>query len=106
MQRVLRKTYNGEQLTLVECFKYLGLELNRLNDMKRVIEELCKQAKRAQTVIDLRLIRHKTVSFQQYSYFYLKIAFESMYPLSFHAIEQTLYGFISKCKFDQNCSNF
>ena len=62
MQRVLRKTYNGEQLILVERFKYLGLELHRLNDMKRVIEELCKQAKRAQTVIDLR------VSFQDFKY--------------------------------------
>ena len=34
-------------------------------------------------------------------YFYLKITFESLHPISSHAIAQTLNGFISKCKFDK-----
>ena len=59
----MRKSYKFylrfRTLTRVDSFKYHGLELHRLSGMKSVVEQLCKQAKRAKTVFDLDTLRHK-----------------------------------------------
>ena len=56
--------YDDKQLECVENFKYLGIEFNRLNNTNCAVEQLCKQAKRSKTVIDLHKLRHKSLSLQ------------------------------------------
>ena len=56
--------YDDKQLECVENFKYLGIELNRLNNTNCALEQLCKQAKRSKTVIDLHKLRHKSLLLQ------------------------------------------
>ena len=46
--------YDDKQLECVENFKHLSIEFNRLNNTNRAVEQLCKQAKRLKTVIDLQ----------------------------------------------------
>ena len=42
-------------------FKYLGVTFNKSNSFTDGIEELCQHAQRAQTVLDLHFLKHKTV---------------------------------------------
>ena len=56
--------YDSEPLECVDTFKYLGIEFNNLNNTGRAVEQLCKKAEKARTVIDLHRLRHKTLSFQ------------------------------------------
>ena len=53
-----------EQLECVDDYKYLGIGFNNLNNTGRAVEQLCRKAAKARTVIDLDRLRHKTLSFQ------------------------------------------
>ena len=54
--------YGDKQLECVENFKYLGIEFNQLNNTNCAVEQLCKQAKRSKTIIDLHKLKHKSLS--------------------------------------------
>ena len=57
--------YDSEPLECVDSFKYLGIDFNNLNNTAcRAVEQLCRKAEKARTVIDLHRLRHKTLSFQ------------------------------------------
>ena len=56
--------YDSEPLECVDSFKYLGIDFNNLNNTGRAVEQLCRKAEKARTVIDLHRLRHKTLSFQ------------------------------------------
>ena len=51
-------------LKCVDSFKYFGIDFNNLNNTGRAVEQLCREAEKARTVIDLHRLRHKTLSFQ------------------------------------------
>ena len=53
--------YDGTKLEWVNNFKYLGVTFNKSNSFTDGIEELCQHAQRAQTVLDLHFLKHKTV---------------------------------------------
>ena len=54
-------TYNDEPLEYVQSFKYLGLNFNS----KCSFTELCSQARKAQTVLDLHVMKHPTMSVER-----------------------------------------
>ena len=55
--------YDGTKLEWVNNFKYmyLGVTFNKSNSFTDGIEELCQHAQRAQTMLDLHFLKHKTV---------------------------------------------
>ncbi len=54
--------YDTTSLNWVTQFKYLGVSFSNRNSFKGGLETLCQQAYRAQTVVDLHILKHKTVS--------------------------------------------
>ena len=54
--------YNEQTLERVEEFKYLGVTFSSQNKFQHGLEILCQKASRAQTVVDLHLLKHKTLS--------------------------------------------
>ena len=55
-------TYNDELLEYVQSFKYLGLNFNSKGSFTESLDKLCSQAKKAQTVLDLHVVKHPTMS--------------------------------------------
>ena len=55
-------TYNDEPLEYVQSFKYLGLNFNSKCSFVESLDKLCSQARKAQTVLDLHVMRHPTMS--------------------------------------------
>ena len=56
--------FNDHILEWVDSFKYLGVTFTRTCSFIRTQEMLCEQARRAQTVLDLHILRHPTLSVQ------------------------------------------
>ena len=54
--------YNEQTLERVEEFKYLDVTFSSQNKFQHGLEILCQKAYRAQTVVDLHLLKHKTLS--------------------------------------------
>ena len=54
--------YNQEIIEWVSEFKYLGVTFSSQNTFTGGLEKLCQQAQRAQTVVDLHVLKHKTIS--------------------------------------------
>ena len=52
--------YNEEEIEWVNEFKYLGVTFSGQNTFTGGLEMLCQQAQRAQTVVDLHVLKHKT----------------------------------------------
>ena len=55
-------TYNDEPLEYVQSFKYLGLNFNSKCSFTESLDKLCSQARKAQTVLDLHVMKHSTMS--------------------------------------------
>ena len=53
--------YNEEATEWVNEFKYLGVTFSRRNTFTGGLE-MCQQAQRAQTIVDLHVLKHKTLS--------------------------------------------
>ena len=62
-------TYNDEPLEYVQSFKYLGLNFNSKCSFVHVesLDKLCSQARKAQTVLDLHVMKHPTMSVERRS---------------------------------------
>ena len=58
-------TYNDEPLEYMQSFKYLGLNFNNKCSFSESLDKLCSQARKAQTVLDLHIMRHPTMSVEQ-----------------------------------------
>ena len=58
-------TYNDEPLEYVQSFKYLGLNFNSKCSFVESLDKLCSQARKAQTVLDLHVMRHPTMSVER-----------------------------------------
>ena len=56
--------YEENQLESVTEFKYLGITFSHRNTMADGLEVLCQQAQRAQSAVDLHVLKHKTVSIE------------------------------------------
>ena len=56
--------YNQEPLDWVEDFKYLGVHIARNGKLTNGLKNVCQQARRAQTTLDLHIIKHPSVSIQ------------------------------------------
>ena len=54
--------YNLQPLQWVDSFKYLGVTLSATNNFTRGMKAICQQASKSQTVIDLHVLKHPTVS--------------------------------------------
>ena len=54
--------YGTSSLEWVVEFKYLGIIIAQNNNFGRALDHLCQQSKRAQTVLDLHIHRHPTLS--------------------------------------------
>ena len=54
--------YNQEIIEWVSEFKYLGVTFSSQNTFTGGLEKLCQQAQRVQTVVDLHVLKHKTIS--------------------------------------------
>ena len=55
-------TYNDEPLKYVQSFKYLRLNFNSKCSFVEPLDILCSQARKAQTVLDLHVMKHPTMS--------------------------------------------
>ena len=55
-------TYNDEPLEYVQSFKYLGINFNSKCIFLESLDKLCSQARKAQTVLDLHVLKHPTIS--------------------------------------------
>ena len=58
-------TYNDEPLEYVQSFKYLGLNFNSKCSFTESLDKLCSQARKAQTVLDLHVMKHPTMSVER-----------------------------------------
>ena len=58
-------TYNDEPLEYVQSFKYLGLNFNSKCSFTESLDKLCSQARKAQTVLDLHVLKHPTMSVER-----------------------------------------
>ena len=58
-------TYNDEPLEYVQSFKYLGLNFNSNYSFAESLDKLCSQARKAQTVLDLHVTKHPTMSVER-----------------------------------------
>ena len=54
--------YNDKPLEYVQSFKYIGLNFNRKCSFAESVDKLCSQARKAQTVVDLYIMRYPTMS--------------------------------------------
>ena len=57
-------SYGENQLEWVTEFKYLGVTFSHRNTLVDGLEVLCQQAHKAQSVVDLHILKHETVSVQ------------------------------------------
>ena len=55
-------TYDGHSLEWVKSFKYLGITFKQTNTFTHAQKILCEQARRAQTVLDLHILKHPSMS--------------------------------------------
>ena len=58
-------TYNDEPLEYVQSFKYLGLNFNSKCSFVESLNKLCSQARKAQTVLNLHVMKHPTMSVER-----------------------------------------
>ena len=56
--------YNEKPLEWVEDFKYLGIHFAKNRKLTKCLKNVCQQAARAQTTLDLHNIKHPSVSVQ------------------------------------------
>ena len=56
--------YNEKPLEWVEDFKYLGVHFAKNGKLINCLKNVCQQAARAQTTLDLYIIKHPSVSIQ------------------------------------------
>ena len=54
--------YNCQPLQWVDSFKYLGVTISATNNFKKGMKAICQQASKSQTVIDMHVLKHHTVS--------------------------------------------
>ena len=54
--------YKEKPLTLVDSFRYLGVNISRTNNLSKGPNEICQQASKAQRVLDMHTVNHPTVS--------------------------------------------
>ena len=54
--------YNKKIIEYVNELKYLGVTFSSQNTFTCGLEKLCQQSQRAETVIDLHVLKHKTIS--------------------------------------------
>ena len=54
--------YNEQPLEWVEDFKYLGVHFAKNGKLTKGLQKICQQAARAQTTLDLHIIKHPSVS--------------------------------------------
>ena len=57
-------SYGEHQLEWVTEVKYLGVTFSHRNTLVGGLEVLCQQAHKAQSVVDLHILKHETVSVQ------------------------------------------
>ena len=55
-------SYNHEALQFVDSFKYLGINISRTGKLTEGLTNVCQQADSAQTVLDLHILKHPSVS--------------------------------------------
>ena len=55
-------SYNHEALQFVDSFKYLDINISRTGKLTEGLTNVCQQADRAQTVLDLHILKHPSVS--------------------------------------------
>ena len=55
-------SYNHKALQFVDSFKYLGINISRTGKLTEGLTNVCQQADRAQTVLDLHILKHPSVS--------------------------------------------
>ena len=58
-------TYNDEPLEYVQSFKYQGLNFNCKCSFVEPLDKLCSQARKIQTVLDLHVTNHFTMSVER-----------------------------------------
>ena len=61
----LTMIYNDEPLDHVQCFKYLRRNFNSKCSFTESLDKLCSQARKAQTVLDLHVMKHPTMSVER-----------------------------------------
>ena len=54
--------YNLQPLQGVDSFKYLGVTFSATNNFTKDMITICQQASKSQTVIDMHVLKHPTVS--------------------------------------------
>ena len=54
--------YNLQPLQWVDSFKYLGVILSATNNFTKGMKGICQQASKSQTVIEMHVLKHPTVS--------------------------------------------
>ena len=54
--------YNCQPLQWVDSFKYLGVTISATNNFTKGMKTICQQASKSQTVIDMHVLKHPTVS--------------------------------------------
>ena len=57
--------YNEKPLEWEEDFKYLGVHFAKNGKLTKGLQKICQQAARAQTTLDLHIIKHPSVSLHQ-----------------------------------------
>ena len=53
---------NHKALHFVDSFKYLGINISRTGKLTKGLTNVCQQADRAETVLDLHNLKHPSVS--------------------------------------------
>ena len=54
--------YDLQTLQWVDSFKYPGVKLSASNNLRKGMKAVCQQASNSQTVIDMHVLKHPTVS--------------------------------------------
>ena len=54
--------YNLQPPQWVDSFKYLGVNIPATNNFTKGMKAICQQASKSQTVIDMHVLKHSTVS--------------------------------------------
>ena len=53
---------NFQPIQWVDSFKYLGVTILATNNFTKGMKAICQQASKSQTVIDMQVLKHPTVS--------------------------------------------
>ena len=61
-KKLLILYYNHKALQLVDSFKFLGINISRPRKLTEGLTNVCQQADRAQTVLDLHILKQPSVS--------------------------------------------